>query len=124
MEPNESAEEAVFRELYEEIGLRPDHVQLIGRTRSWLRYDVPRFDRPLHRRRSRFRGQKQLWFLFRLLGEDSDVCLNAAGRLEFDEWRWVDYWAPLERIVAFKRQVYQAALTELSSYLDEVEAYR
>jgi putative (di)nucleoside polyphosphate hydrolase len=31
----------MFRELHEEVGLTPDHVRIIARTRDWLRYEVP-----------------------------------------------------------------------------------
>ncbi len=115
VERDETAEDAAFRELYEEVGLTRDHVRLVGRTQGWLKYDVPRFH--LTARRNHFRGQKQLWFLFQMLGDDSDVCLDRVDRPEFDRWRWVDYWDPVDRIVDFKRQVYRRALTELEPFL-------
>ena len=116
VERNETAQEAAYRELYEEVGLRPDHVRLVGCTRRWLRYDVPY--RVLRRTRARrFKGQKQLWFLFQLVGNDTDVCLSVSHKPEFDQWCWVDYWEPLERIVAFKREVYDMALKELEPLL-------
>lgn len=116
VERNETVEEAAYRELYEEVGLRPDHVRLVGRTRRWLRYEVPHV-RLRGRGNRRFKGQKQLWFLFHLVGDDSDVCLDVSFKPEFDQWRWVDYWEPLERIVAFKREVYVLALKELEPFL-------
>ncbi len=112
VEENETAEQAAFRELYEEIGLAREHVRLIGRTQEWLRYEIPR-RLVRNPRRQMLRGQKQLWFLFHLIGSDSDVCLDRCGRPEFDRWRWVDYWLPLDDIVHFKREVYLQALTEL-----------
>lgn len=112
---NESPTDAMYRELYEEIGLEPAQVEIIGRTRDWLRYDLPRPGK--YRGRTRFRGQKQLWFLLRLTGCDTDVCLDNSERPEFDYWRWVDYWQPLKQVVHFKRRVYQEALTELEGYL-------
>jgi len=113
----ETPEEAMFRELEEEIGLRPEHVRIIGRTRDWLHYDVP-----AHwvRRdwRGFYRGQKQIWFLLRMLGQDSDVRLQACEHPEFDAWRWHAYWVPLEAVIEFKRAVYRAALLELANLLD------
>lgn len=120
VEKDETAEEAAFRELYEEVGLCREHVRLVGRTQSWLKYDVPRFH--LSARRGQFRGQKQLWFLFELTGADSDVRLDAVARPEFDRWRWVDYWDPVDRIVEFKRQVYRRALTELEPLMAELSS--
>lgn len=109
----ESPEEAMFRELYEEVGLKPEHVRILGRTRDWLRYDVPR--QWVRREwRGTYRGQKQIWFLLRLTGRDSDISLRATTKPEFDAWRWSSYWVPLESVIEFKRMVYGQALTELS----------
>lgn len=112
----ETPEQAMYRELHEEVGLRPEHVAILGRTRDWLRYDVPRH---WVRRewRSTYRGQKQIWYLLRLTGRDSDVSLRASERPEFDAWRWHDYWIPLDTVIEFKRGVYEAALTELARHL-------
>jgi putative (di)nucleoside polyphosphate hydrolase len=112
---HESVDEAMYRELREEIGLKPAHVEIIGRTNDWLHYDLPQTCR--RNARSRFRGQKQLWFLLRLTGSDGDVCLDKSDCPEFDHWRWVTYWQPLKQVVHFKRDVYQAALRELEAYL-------
>ena len=120
VEHNETAEEAAFRELYEEVGLLREHVRLVGRTQSWLRYDVPKLTARSRRKRGNFRGQKQLWFLFHMIGHDSDVRLDRVSRPEFDSWRWVDYWDPVDRIVEFKRNVYQKALAELEPYISKV----
>jgi putative (di)nucleoside polyphosphate hydrolase len=84
-----------------------------------LRYEVPNhFIRK--DARGHYRGQKQIWFLLRLLGRDSDMNLRATDHPEFDAWRWNDYWVPLEVVIEFKRGVYEMALTELSRYLPRV----
>lgn len=119
----ESPEEAMFRELQEEVGLAPGHVSILGRTRNWLRYDVPK--QWVRREwRSQYRGQKQLWFLLRLTGRDSDVCLRATDHPEFDAWRWSHYWDPIEAVVDFKRDVYRSALGELEKYLGHTALQR
>ncbi len=112
----ESPEQAMFRELYEEVGLRTEQVKVIARTREWLRYEVPEqwIRRDL---RGNYRGQKQIWFLLRLLGRDCDVCLRRSDKPEFDAWRWHDYWVPTEAVIEFKRAVYQQALVELSRFV-------
>jgi putative (di)nucleoside polyphosphate hydrolase len=113
----ESPEQAMFRELEEETGLKSDHVRVLGRTRQWLRYEVP--ERWMRRDwRGAYRGQKQIWYLLRLTGRDSDVKLRASGHPEFDAWRWQEYWIPLETVIEFKREVYRQALTELHRYLN------
>ncbi|MCU0935253.1 MAG: RNA pyrophosphohydrolase [Gammaproteobacteria bacterium] len=110
---HETPEEALYRELYEEVGLTPEHVEVVGSTRGWLRYRLPeRFIR--RHRRPLCVGQKQRWYILRFLGAESDVCLSRAERPEFDHWRWVDYWDPLREVVFFKRRVYRRALEELA----------
>jgi putative (di)nucleoside polyphosphate hydrolase len=116
----ETPEQAMYRELYEEIGLNPDHVRIVARTREWMRYEVPEqwIRRDL---RGNYRGQKQIWFLLRLVGRECDVCLRRSEKPEFDAWRWNDYWVPQESVIEFKRAVYQQALAELSQYVFRAE---
>ena len=112
----ETPEQAMFRELHEEVGLTADHVRIIARTRDWLRYEVP--DHFIRRdARGHYRGQKQIWFLLQMMGRDSDMNLRATDHPEFDAWRWNEYWVPLEAVIEFKRGVYQMALTELARFL-------
>jgi len=112
----ESPEQAMYRELHEEIGLKPEHVKILGRTRDWLRYEVP--DRYIKREvRGHYRGQKQIWFLLRMLGRDNEVSLRSTEHPEFDAWRWHDYWVPLDTVIEFKRDVYSIALNELARFL-------
>ncbi len=112
----ETPEQAMYRELNEEVGLQPEHVHIVGRTREWLRYEVP--DNWVRREwRGHYRGQKQIWFLLRMVGRDTDVDLRASSHPEFDAWRWNDYWIPLDSVIEFKRGVYRMALQELSRFL-------
>ncbi len=112
----ETPEQAMFRELMEEVGLQEQHVRILGRTKDWLHYDVPQ--NWIRREwRGSYRGQKQIWFLLRLVGRDCDVKLRATNHPEFDAWRWSDYWSPLETVIEFKRDVYLKALEELQGYL-------
>jgi len=119
----ESPEQAMYRELHEEVGLLPEHVQIIGRTRDWLRYDVPeeylRRQHATRVHRAAYRGQKQIWFLLRFVGLDSDIQLRATEHPEFDAWRWVPFWIQLDAVIGFKREVYQLALSELARYLSK-----
>ena len=113
----EDPEQAMYRELEEETGLKPHHVEILGRTRDWLHYDVP--ERWVRREwRGHYRGQKQIWFLLKMLGQDSDVTLKCDfEKPEFDAWRWHDYWVPMDVVIEFKRDVYMRALQELSRFL-------
>jgi putative (di)nucleoside polyphosphate hydrolase len=108
----ESAEDALFRELAEEIGLGPQDVEVLGSTRGWLRYRLPR-----QYVRDRCIGQKQRWFLLRLLSPEASFRFDTTSQPEFDRWRWVDYWTPIREVVYFKRRVYLRALHDLAPLL-------
>lgn len=121
IDPGETPEQAMLRELYEEIGLMPEHIRVVARTRSWLRYEVP--DRYVRREaRGYYRGQKQIWFLLQLLGRDSDMDLHTTNHPEFDSWRWNNYWVPLDVVIEFKRGVYKDALKELAPFIPKVDS--
>ena len=116
IQEHESAEEAMFRELEEEVGLSRRQVEVMGVTGDWLRYRLPkRYIR--HHCKPLCIGQKQRWFLLRVLCEETDFCLDNTPKPEFDGWRWVKYWQPLREVVYFKRKVYARALEELAPLL-------
>lgn len=110
---DESVEAALYRELEEEVGLVQADVRIIASTRGWLRYRLPKH---LQRHQSAplCIGQKQKWFLLQLLSDDEAICVTNNDKAEFDGWRWVSYWFPLDQVIAFKRDVYRRALKELS----------
>lgn len=113
MRHGEVPEEALYRELHEEIGLTADDVHLVGQTAHWLRYRLPR----RYVRRDSLPlciGQKQRWFLLRLARPVTDFRFDTTGTPEFDRWRWVDWWQPVREVIYFKRPVYVRALTELA----------
>jgi len=114
--PDESPQQAMFRELEEEIGLTQEQVEVMGCTRRWLRYRLPK---RFIRRHSHpiCIGQKQIWFLLRAKCTENDFCLDSTPKPEFDDWRWVKYWQPVRDVVYFKRQVYTRALEELAPLL-------
>ena len=108
----EPLEQALFRELHEEIGLQRADVQIIGCTTDWLHYRLP--TRLVRRNRQPLCiGQKQRWFLLRLARSDADFHFDQTPQPEFDQWRWSDFWEPLREVVDFKRTVYERMLHEL-----------
>ena len=108
----ETAEEALFRELSEEVGLCKDDVRILSQTSEWLKYRLPK---PYIRQRKGRTciGQKQKWFLLGLQTEEGRVDLENTLQPEFDDWCWVNYWYPVNQVVDFKRSVYRKALIEL-----------
>ena len=113
----ESVEEALFRELDEEVGLSEPDVQLLHQTEDWLYYRLPE---NLIRQHSGplCIGQKQKWFLLSLEGDDNRVELNKTRKPEFDDWRWVNFWYPVDQVIEFKRDVYRKVLQQLETPLN------
>lgn len=116
LQAGESPEQALYRELEEETGLRPEDVILLGRTDQWLYYDLPEAllrqnQRPL------CIGQKQQWFMLQLITDENRIDLTKTANPEFDGWQWVEYWHPLDAVIDFKRDVYLSALQQLEKHL-------
>lgn len=106
----------MYRELAEELGLSQEDVEYLGETKGWLSYRLPkrfqrRHEKPL------CVGQKQKWFLLRLIAEDHSIQLDRSSNPEFDQWRWVDYWYPLDHVIEFKKDVYRKVLKEFETLI-------
>ena len=113
---DEEPEIAMFRELREEVGLEPDDVEVLGVTADWLRYRLPdkfirRHSKPL------CIGQKQRWFILRMVSDDERVRFDRCDKPEFDRIRWVQFWRPVNEVIYFKRRVYARALHELGHHV-------
>ena len=113
---NESPKAAMYRELKEEIGLEPDHIEILNSTNDWLRYLLPKQyirnnSEPL------CIGQKQKWYLLKLVADDRYLDLSSTSDPEFDLWKWVDFWQPIDEIISFKREVYQQALKQFEPFI-------
>lgn len=108
---------AAVRELWEETGIRADLVELIAQSPDELFYDLPE-ELVGKIWKGKWRGQRQMWFLFRFLGDDSDVNI-ATAEPEFRAWRWADPEDLVPLIVPFKRELYRNVLDIFESYLDK-----
>jgi putative (di)nucleoside polyphosphate hydrolase len=118
--PGETAEQAMYRELFEEVGLNRKDVRILASTRNWLRYKLPkrlvRWDtKPV------CIGQKQKWFLLQLMCDDADINMQRSSTPEFDGWRWVSFWYPVRQVVSFKRDVYRRVMKEFSTTVMPVQ---
>lgn len=121
IDTGESAKQAMFRELVEELGLQPSDVDYVAESKGWYRYVLPKAYRR-YRSKPLCIGQKQKWFLLRLMSKDEAIRLDGhEHEQEFDQWRWVDYWQPVDSVIEFKRHVYQAVLDEFAPLLGVCE---
>ena len=113
---HESIEQAMYRELYEEVGLQPKDVNILSVSKHWLRYKLPkrllRYDsKPI------CIGQKQRWFLLQLVGDEQNINMSTTKSPEFDGWRWVSFWYPVRQVISFKKEVYRKVMKEFAAVL-------
>jgi putative (di)nucleoside polyphosphate hydrolase len=110
IDAGEDPEAAAFRELGEEVGLSPDHVDLLARSREEYFYDLPP-ELQGNIWGGRWRGQRQWWFLMRFKGEDADIDITL-HQPEFSRWKWAKPEQLPRLIVPFKRRIYEGVVAE------------
>ena len=108
---------AVYREMYEEVGLKPEDVRFIAATRQWYKYDLPE----VARKKRTIRGQRQKWFLFLLVADESKINLKADKIQEFEDYRWYDLDDIMETVIPFKRTVYEQVIKEFRPFIEHLK---
>lgn len=100
---------ALKRELGEEVGLAPEHYDVV-RSEGGYRYDYPKH----YRKKRAYGGQEQTYFLCRFKGTDEDISLvHADHQREFSRFRWIEprdfrrEWLP-----DFKSEVYARVMRD------------
>jgi len=113
IDQDEEITTAAMRELEEEVGTA--NVEIIDQTKSWIYYDLP--EHLLGKAwKGKYRGQKQMWFLMRFLGQDDEINIQTAHP-EFDTWKWMDLNELPNSIVAFKQEIYNAMIERFKKHL-------
>lgn len=113
----ENIETAMYRELYEEVGLTKKDVRLLWASKYWLKYKLPKRLVRSDGSQPVCIGQKQRWFLLQLISNEDTIDLKATKSPEFDGWRWVSFWYPVRQVVSFKRDVYRKVMKEFAGVL-------
>ena len=117
----ETPEIAMYRELLEEIGLTKNDTELLSESSHWYQYKIPEKNlRKLKKGKPRVIGQKQKWFLLKLIVPDETINLTYNSKFqEFDKWKWVDPTLPAMQVIGFKQQVYEQVLTEFQTFFNQ-----
>jgi len=116
IDKDELLEEAMYRELYEEVGLEKSDVSIIGKTKRAIKYDIPSSMRSKVLG-GKFKGQLQTWYLLKVRDDNCSINLYCDASPEFDMFDWVSYWYPISKIVEFKKEAYREALKELREFV-------
>ncbi len=111
--------DAAYRELYEEVNISKDEISLIAEAQNWINYDVPAEHKKFSLALKNFKGQTQKWFLF-MLKKKVHISFNNDTIQEFDDYKWVSYWYPLNKIIWFKRDVYKQVLREFAKFYSRI----
>lgn len=110
IDAGETPREAALRELVEETGIAPDMVNILGETADWHSYDFPP-ELAAKLWKGGFRGQKQKWFLLRFTGDNAEINIHTEEP-EFSVWEWMKPNILLNKIVPFKRDIYEAVFAD------------
>lgn len=112
IDKGESPIEAAKREIFEEVGIKPSKIKVLGKIKDWVKYKIPKELAKKSFKKKGIVGQKQKWFIFKVKSEACISFVNDPDN-EFDDFAWVSYWRPIALIVSFKKEVYRNVLAEL-----------
>ena len=112
IDEGESPIEAAKREIFEEVGIKPSKIKVLGKIKDWVKYEIPIELAKKSFKKKGIVGQKQKWFIFKIKSEACISFVNDPDN-EFDDFAWVSYWRPIALIVSFKKEVYRNVLAEL-----------
>ena len=112
IDKGESPIKAAKREIFEEVGIKPSKIKVLGKIKDWVKYEIPKELAKKSFKKKGIVGQKQKWFIFKIKSEACISFVNDPDN-EFDDFAWVSYWRPIALIVSFKKEVYRNVLAEL-----------
>lgn len=114
LDKGESHEFGALRELWEETGVTIAHISPLGMIDEWLFYDYPTGVAP--KKGKIYAGQKQRWFAYRFHGDERAFNLTTHGTQEFSEWQWAKLKKTPEKVIPFKRSVYDRLAVDFAQF--------
>ena len=105
---------AAYRELKEETSIF--NVKLIKEIEDWTQYDLPSKLIGIIWK-GRYKGQKQKWFIFKFLGNDTEINIKTKNP-EFLDWKWIDVDQLPKIAVNFKLEIYKKIKEEVIKILN------
>lgn len=122
VDDGEDEKDAVLRETLEEVGIK--NIEIVAKSAVWHTYDYPKYVFESLQQRypgNRYKGQAQMWFLLKFLGNDSDINIFYSGtNNEFVEWRWVLPEDLCNNIVDFKKKIYRSLVSEFNPFISKL----
>lgn len=116
IDPGETPDLAMWRELKEETGLTQKTCSLLKVSEHWYKYRLPQ-SIPYHLKG--YIGQEQKWFLLLFTGTEADIQVtNSFACPEFSEYKWVNLDEVTQYIVPFKRETYEHVIKEFKSFIE------
>ncbi len=109
---NENFEDAIFRELLEEIGT--NNITVLRESTYFRYYKIPH-NITTQIWGGKYIGQKQKWFLLDFKGDDSEINIHTE-KPEFKNWKWSTPDDVIRDAIFFKRDIYTDVLTEFDIF--------
>ncbi len=106
--------DAAKRELYEETGIK--NITYLSESKKLYKYLLPQNLKNILWK-GKYVGQEQKWFIFKFVGNEIEINLNASEKPEFKKWKWQIPNNIVNDIVVFKKDLYKNVLDEFKEYL-------
>jgi putative (di)nucleoside polyphosphate hydrolase len=111
--------DAAVREIEEETGIKSQNLEFVSEMNEFVFYDFPAElrSRVFH---GKYKGQKQKWFMFKMIGDDNCINLINQGKgfhQEFIDYKWSHVLDVINNVVDFKKELYTRVLENFSEYI-------
>ena len=99
VEPEETLEDAVYRELDEELGIKKNQLQIVGQSNIPIKFKFKEIK--MNRGGVEYEGSERYFFGFKFIGNDSEIKMLEG---EIGSYKWVS-WDDLKDYLLFDNQL-------------------